>query len=123
MTARTLSVDEWVRVPAGSLPAMLPDLSPENCSIVAVEDAGGEIVATLGVLRVVQLEGLWVAPESRNAGVERSLLREAVSVARGVSPSGWAFCALGDEAMEERVKRLGGTRVPLSLWVLPLGGD
>lgn len=122
MSARLLEPNEWGRVPAGSLPTMLPDLSPENCSIVVVEDSGGEIVAALGVLRVLQFEGLWVAPAHRNAGVERALLREAVGVARGISPSKWAFCALADESMEKRVSRLGGQKMPLSLWTMPLEG-
>lgn len=123
MTARLLASEEWGRIPGGSLPTMLPDLSPQNCAVVAVEDASGAIVASLGVLRVVQFEGLWVAPAHRNAGVERALLRAAMDVARDASQSGWAFCALADEQMEARVERLGGRQIPLNLWVMPLGGN
>lgn len=99
---------------------LLQYLKPEDVDVVVVEDDAGEVMASLAVMRVVHLEGLWIDPAAKNAGVARGLLREAVRVAEKWCSSGWVFGGAADDRMRDLLERLGGARVPMDTYALHL---
>ena len=118
---RVLPRDEWHRLPSESdIPKALPYLRPEDVQVVVVE-RDGEIVATWAVLRVVQLEGVWIAPAYRKrASVARRLMRATLDLARTLTPY-WAFT--GSQSAEVSAlltQHLGATRLPMEPFVIPL---
>ena len=122
MNARILDPEEWGRTGESSLPTLLPFVAPQNIAVVGVED-DGELAASVAALRVTHFEGRWIAPEHRgNAGVFRSLIRQAYAVPYGRGER-WAIGAAadGDVRMASVCARLGGQRLPLTPYALPLG--
>lgn len=115
-----LPQEEWKRIQDASAPYFLPFVDPQQSSVIAVED-GEKVVASISVLTVTMLEGLWIDPQYRNPGVARALMRFATEEAQKRCPNSWALCALGSDEMREMVKRVGGLEVPNTLHVLPLG--
>lgn len=118
MRARILPPEEWDKLP--ERPQWAVD--PSDISVVVVED-GEKVVACMTVLRATHLEGTWVSPEHRNAGVVRRLLRLATQTAKSRGSS-WAFTGAADEAMHSILSRLGAAFVPMSTYVIStdLGG-
>ena len=120
--ARVLKPHEWQRVETpGS--EFLSYATPENVSVIVVEDDEGEIVAHVCAINVTHFEGLWIKPEQRgNAGVFRSLIRQTYDVPR---VRGERF-VLGDAAEDDPrmisvCERLGGKRVGHNFYALPVG--
>jgi hypothetical protein len=73
VTTRVLPVEEWATLKDNDLATTVAYLNPENTQVVVVED-NGEIVGCWAVLRLVHVEGLWIAPSHRKrASVVRSL--------------------------------------------------
>ena len=122
MTTRILDASEWGRpglVPT-NLPVLLRYCDPKDARVVVVED-GGEIVASLAVLRMTHFEGLWIEPARRgNAGVASALMRAAFPVARewGDWAMGWA----STETMRDVMRRLGGAQIQADAYALHFGG-
>ena len=123
MKSRILSPNEWGRVEASNLPALLRFVAPENVSVVVVEDDFGEIVASVAVLRTTHFEGLWIDPSQRgNAGVFRALIREAYAVPRARDEK-WVFGGSepGDRQMGTLCRRLGGQPLRVEFFAMPVG--
>lgn len=123
MTTRVLDPDEWMEKLSGTdLPALLPFCTPENTSVVVVEE-DGRIVATMGVLRVTHFEGVWIDPEHRgNAGVVRRLLKASTDIALGHGEQ-FVFGGASDDRMRDILGRLGGVRMPLEFYALSIGSQ
>jgi hypothetical protein len=94
-------------------------LVPKDVWVVVVED-GEEIIGALTVFKGMHFEGLWTAPERRNAGVIRGLLRMAGGIARE-DEQRIVFATADDEKMSGIMERLGGARIPSETYVLPVG--
>lgn len=101
------------------IPMIAPYLPPSDVDVVVVEE-DGKIVAAWTVMNVVHLEGVWVDPEHRRAGVVRSLIRTALAKARDRGQH-WAFTGANDDHTRDIITRMGGKLVPMETWVLPLG--
>ncbi len=102
------------------MPPFFPYVPPGDVDVVVVEDEG-QVVACMTVLRAVHLEGVWIEPNHRKAGVTRSLLRLSVKLATHCGAR-WAFAgsADGDRHMPVVLSKLGGVKVPMDTYVLPL---
>lgn len=123
MKARILRPNEWQRVTGAGVPELLPYLEPQNLAVVVVEDDAGKIVASVCAMQVTHFEGLWLDPEHRgNAGVFRSLTRQAYAVPR-MRGEHWVLGGAGDgdERMKAICSRLGGKPLPLSFFAMPVG--
>lgn len=123
MRTRVLEPSEWADIRSEGLPALLPYVAPQNIDIIAVEEDSGEIIAHVAAMRVTHFEGLWISPEYRgNAGVFRSLIREAYAIPRG-RQEGFAFGGAedGDGGMDTLCTRLGGKRLPMRLYAISVG--
>ena len=122
MTARVLDPAEWQRMidlkdsdyRSMEFPQLVPYLRPEDASICVVEDRG-EIVASLGVLRVPYLEGLWISRDHRHA--TKALIDLAFPIARSMG-SGWAFGGAHNDQVRKLFERLGGVRLPFDPYAL-----
>lgn len=123
MRARILNPEEWPRLEGHDLSALLPYVVPQHTAVVVVEDDAGDIVATVADLRATHFEGLWLAPEHRgNAGVFRTLIREAYALPRKRGET-WVFggAGRGDARMKMLCRRLGGQPLPVEFFALPVG--
>jgi hypothetical protein len=120
VTTRILPPDEWDRLSETDIPAYLPMAKPEDVQVVVVED-DGRIVGAWAVLRVVHLEGVWIAPEYRKrSSVARRLLVATFEAAKAWAP-GWAFTgADSDDVRRLITKHLGGRKAPFDLYVVPV---
>ena len=121
MMARLLEPGEWGRVEGSGLSTLLPFVAPQNIAIVGVEDRG-DLAASVAALQVTHFEGLWIDPKHRgNAGVFRSLIRQAYAIPRARGEK-WALggAADGDSKMAGVCSRLG-RELPLKFYALPVG--
>jgi ribosomal protein S18 acetylase RimI-like enzyme len=117
-----LGPDEWPKVEQSGLGALLPYIAAGNVAVVVVEDDAGKVLACMSVLQATHLEGAWVDPEYRkNPGVVRALLRQAGAIAEARGES-WVFAGAADDVMRTYLWRLGGARVPMDTFCLPVGG-
>lgn len=120
MTTRILPPEEWVRLAETDIPSILPYTRAEDVQIVVVEDKD-RIVGAWAVLRVVHLEGVWIAPEYRKRGtVAARLLAATMKVARQWAGR-WAMTAAETDDIRRLIeKHLGGVRVPGDIYVVPM---
>jgi hypothetical protein len=123
LRARILRSEEWERIKAPSVPEMLRYVDPRNLAIVVVEDEG-EVVASVCVLRMSHFEGLWIRPDKRgNAGVFRALIRQAYAVPRAYHEQfAIGGAENGDDRMDDICSRLGGEKLDVDFYVMPVGG-
>ena len=122
MRARILSPNEWDKINAPDLPDLLRFCNPKDVAVVVVEK-DGEIVASVMVMKVTHFEGLWIKPEERgNAGVLRSLLRQAYAIPLSRAEH-WAFggAEKSDARMDTLCRKLGGRELPMRLYAIPVG--
>lgn len=94
-------------------------LLPAGRVQTVVAEVDGEVVGTMTVALIPHIEATWIHPSHRNAGVARSLKRLTWELARE-GGAGWGFGSALDEATDSILERLGGTRIPVRLYVLPL---
>lgn len=123
MKARVLRPEEWQRLDRPGLPDLLAYTEPQNTAVVVVENGAGEIVASVCALQVTHFEGLWLKEEHRgNAGVFRSLIRQAYALPRSREEH-WVFGGAedGNDQMGELCSRLGGHPLPVKFYVMPVG--
>ena len=123
MRARILSPEEWSKINTPGLPDLLAYTEPQNIAVVVVEDDEGEILASVCAMQVTHFEGLWIKPSERgNAGVFRSLIRQAYAVPQ-TREEHWVFAgaADGNDQMGTLCARLGGHLLPVKFYVLPVG--
>jgi ribosomal protein S18 acetylase RimI-like enzyme len=79
-------------------------------------------LASLSVLQATHFEGVWVDPEYRkHPGVMRALLRQAAAIAEARGES-WVFGGAASDEMRVYLWRLGGAKVPMDTFWLPVGG-
>ena len=120
MTTRVLDRAEWPRLDGTDIAKALPYHEARDVQVVVVEDEG-RIVGAWAVLRVVQLEGVWIAPEYRKKGsVAKRLLAGTLRVARTLAPY---FAFTGAETPEVArllTKHLGAIKMPMDAYVVPL---
>lgn len=121
MITRILPADEWHKLDASGLPALLRHLRPADCQVVAVEDEG-RIVGTLGVLKMTHYEGVWVAPDKRNGYILGRLLSGAGQLVREMGESAVLGAAQDDDVvMDELIRRRGGVPLPIRVYAMPVG--
>jgi len=123
MNTRILSPEEWQKINSPGLPDLLMYTEPQNVAVVVVEDDAGEVMASVCALRVTHFEGLWIEPKHRgNAGVFRSLIRQAYALPR-MRGEHWVLggAANDDTRMGDVCCRLGGQKLPLSFFAMPVG--
>ena len=122
MIARVLPESEWSKLAVTGFAQIGPTLRPEDVQIIVVED-GSKIVATMGVLRVTHFESLWIDPAYRgNAGLGRRLLKAGIQAARKWTDS-WVWGASDTERMDKIIGRTGGKYLPITSYVIPIGGN
>lgn len=120
---RLLPPEEWDRINSPGLPELLPYLEPQNLTVAVVEDDEEKIVASVCAINITHFEGLWIVPEHRgNAGVFRPLIRQAYAVPR-VKGERWVIGGAeeNDAKMRGVCTRLGGQRLPLTFYAMPVG--
>lgn len=111
MTTRLLPPEEWGRLASTELGAVLEHLDPARAAVLVVE-ADGVIVGCWGFLRVVHLEGLWIAEAHRRRGrVARRLWRGMLEAVRGWGERAVMTSALSPE-VEDLARRIGGVELP-----------
>lgn len=121
MKARVLPPEEWSKLERTGV-KVVTGLHPKDQHVVVVEDAEGKVIACMTVLRATHLEGAWIDPEHRNAGVTRRLMGLSWAIA-GALGTEWMFAGAADERMRDILGRLGGVKVPgLDTYMLGLGG-
>lgn len=120
MTDRILPQAEWGKLAQMEIGRALPYMNPEDVTICVVED-GDQIIGAWAVLRVVQLEGVWIAPEHRKKGrVAAKLLNRTMEVARSLAPH-WAYTgAETPEVADLLTKHLGAVKYPVDTYLIPL---
>lgn len=120
MVTRLLPSDEWKRLDGSEIAKALPYHNPEDVQIVVVEDAG-EIVGTWAILKVPQLEGVWIDPRYRKRGsVAKRLLDRTLAVARTHAPF-FAFTGSQTEDVSRLLeKHLGAKKLEMDAYVIPL---
>lgn len=122
MTTRELPAHEWSRLTETEIPAVLPYMDPRDVRIMVVED-GDRIVGAWAVLRVVQLEGVWIAPEYRTrVSVARRLLIGTLDLARQVAPlAQWVYTGADTPAVARLLtKHLGALKLPYDAYLVPI---
>jgi len=120
--ARVLPPEEWDRLEKAQIPDLWRYTRPEDCEAIVVEDDGA-IVASMLVLRITHLEGLWIAPERRgDVGVTRKLLRATVEAASRWAWY-WAIAGAADDRMRGILGRVGGRKLEMDSYMIPLGRE
>ena len=121
MTTRILPQVEWPKLAGTDISIALPFHRPEDVQIVVVEDSD-QIVGAWAVLRVVQLEGVWIAPGYRKrVSVARQLMAKTFEVARRLAPCLAFTGSTSDDISALLVKHLGAKALPMEPFVIPLG--
>jgi GNAT superfamily N-acetyltransferase len=122
VTSRILPLAEWGRLGETELPKVLPYVKPEDAQIVVVED-DGRIVGCWAVLRIVHLEGVWIAPAYRGRGsVARRLLAKTLETARAWAGS-WAMTGADTDEVRRLIEQhLHGVKVPMDTYLVPMEG-
>ena len=122
-TSRILPVDEWPKLAETDLGELWTLLKPADTQVLVVEHEGAIVGMWLGV-RIVHAEGVWIAPAHRGGfGVVRRLLAGMRRIARSWGASVvWTGAAEGDTTVMDLITRLGGSRVPMAAYRLPMEG-
>lgn len=120
MTSRVLSPAEWDRLSETDIPLVLPYVHQDDARVVVVEHEGA-IVGAWAVLKVVHLEGVWIAPAYRGRGsVARRLLAATLQTAKAWAGS-WAMTGAATDDVRRLIeKHLNGVKVPFDQYVIPM---
>lgn len=116
LTRRVLPRDEYHRLAGTELESVAPTL-PDGCQVLVVED-GGDIVACWALLRVLHVEGAWVAASHRTVA-SRHLLRGMADL---VADAGGAAVLTGSRSprVTRLLRGLGATKLDFDTYVLSL---
>lgn len=121
MITRILPKTEWHKLTESGLPELLRHVNATDADVVVVEE-NGKVIGTLGLVKLMHFEGVWIAPEKRHGYVLGRLLHgaEQLAMERGET------CALGaamddDERMDDLIRRRGGVPLPIKVYAMPLG--
>lgn len=119
MISRVLPPSEWHRLDVTGFPPIQPCANPPDTEVIVVEDEG-RIVASMYVMRFTHLEGAWVDPRFKgNAGVVSRLLKRAKESACRF-PESWAVAFTDRDDVSGLVSRLGGVKIPVESFVMPM---
>lgn len=122
--ARTLPPDrtEWARVLHGTPMALMLDRLDPTQAVIVVVELDGRIVSHWAAMNTVHLEGVWQAEDIRgqHIGVTRALLREMATQLTALHVPEVLTTAL-TPAVEKIIEDLGGTELPGTQWVIPVG--
>lgn len=118
MIARVLPPEEWHRLRDNPISELVEFVKPEDVRIVVVEH-DDQIVATWSALRITHVEGVWVHPEHRSAGVVRSLLRATADATKEWAPV-WLMTAAATDEVREILSRLNAIKLPMEPYVLSI---
>lgn len=120
MEARILPPSEWTRLDGTDIAKAIPYHHAEDITVVVVED-DGEIVATWAVLRVVQMEGVWIRPDHRKRGrAAVKLLDKTFEVAQSLAPYMAFTGSQSEEVSHLLTKHLGALKLEQETFVIPL---
>lgn len=123
MTARILAKDEWPRLAQTDFPYLLPYVGAADVDIMVVEDDGGTIIGCWGLMTVLHLEGLWIAPAHRGkSSVARRLLSATWAEVKRRAPR-WIVTAAADDGVRDLlVKHMNAAKVPSDTYLISLDG-
>lgn len=123
--ARTLPPDraEWERVLHGTPMALMLDRLDPTQAVIVVVELDGRVVSHWAAMNTVHLEGVWQAEDVRgqHIGVTRALLREMTKQLTELHVPEVLTTATAPN-IEQIIKDLGGTQLPGTQWVIPVGG-
>jgi hypothetical protein len=120
MKARILPAEEWVKFEDPKLPPLFSAMLPKEVSVIVVEDEE-KIIARMLVMRITHLEGVWIDPEYKNAGVTGALLRQTAAVVNSHGDV-WAMAGSADSVMTDILERMGGVQISADFFALGIGG-
>lgn len=116
---RLLPPEEWPRLDDTELATMWRHMHPEDAQVVVVEDAD-EIIGCWALLRVVHVEGIWIAPAHRKRGsVARRLLRGMEDAASEWHAERVMTASLSEE-VSKLLAHLGADKLKGDHYILPL---
>lgn len=121
MIARVLEPEEWPLVEELEISQLLPLVRPEDVKVVVVE-VGGEVVASMTVMRMTHIEGTWVDPNYRNGGIVRSLLRCAAKAAEEWC-AGWVVTSANNDQVRRILERMNAQKVEVDSYALSFGRE
>lgn len=122
MIARVLPQEEWSKLDVTGFAQIAPTLRPEDVEVIVVED-GDRIVSSMVAMRVVHLESLWIDPAYRgHPTLARKLLRQAIASVKKWAAS-WVLGCSDTDHMDDIIKRVGGQRLSVDSYMIPLGGN
>ena len=120
--ARVLPQGEWNKLEISKIPPMWMALRPEDAQMIVIEDEG-RVIAMLGTLRITHFENLWIDPEYRgNPNVARKLMRKGLEAARKWATD-WAIGYSGSDHMNDILERVGGVKMPVDTYIVPISGS
>lgn len=118
MNTRVLEPSEWHRVQDLDVGELLQFVRTEDVKVVVVEHED-EIIASWTIMRMVHLEGVWVHPQHKNAGVVRSLIRKTKEEAAEWS-SAWVVTSAASDAVRAILSRMHAKKVEADMYTLAL---
>lgn len=122
ITSRVLPQDEWFRLDVTQFAQIAPTLRPDDVQVIVVEDEG-KIVSSMVAMRIVHLESLWIDPEYRgHPTLAKKLLRQALESVSKWAAS-WVWGCSDTDHMDDIIKRVGGQKLPVDSYKIPLRGN
>jgi hypothetical protein len=120
MTTRILPPEEWHRLDRTGMCDALRYVEPADVQVVVVE-RDGEIVGAWSVLRIVHLEGVWIAPAYRSKGsVAGRLLRATFEAARRWAPRWVMTGSTSPDVSGLLTKHLRAVHIPMDTYIVPM---
>lgn len=120
MIVRVLPREEWGRLDGTDIAVAIPYHNADDITVIVVEN-DGQIVGTWAVLRVVQLEGVWIHPDHRKRGrVAAKLLKKTFEVAQDLAPFMAFTGSVSDDVTRLLEKHLDARELKQKTFVVPL---
>jgi hypothetical protein len=124
MTTRLLPASEWAKLAATDLPQILPYVDARDLDVIVVEDDAGTVVGCWGLMPMLHLEGLWIAPAYRGkVSVARRLLTATWAEVKRRAPRWVMTAAADDEIRTLLVKHMNALHVPSDTYLIPMHGE
>lgn len=123
MVTRVLPPAEWGRLAGTELETVHASLPQgDDVRILVVEDEAGAIIGCWAALRVVHVEGIWIAPAYRSkTAVARALWRGMARTVATAFQAGGAWTASLSPQLDRLLTR-HATPVPGTHYLIRLGG-
>jgi len=95
---------------------------PEKTIVIGAFDKDGHLVGRTALMALVHIEGTWVSEVARGGFTAIRLVKKAEqTLAERGFTSAVAYTPDDNPKIGEYLKRVGYTRVPLSVWHKPVG--